>query len=357
MGQMRTPLLPCSNGVVEMDSGSLTFRPGRPDDYIKKFCPVHWEGPGTPAPTWRKSLLEIQNDNLENVAYLQRLFGYAISGLAIEHVFPVFWGPGRNGKSLILETLAYVLGPLAGPIQAELLMLQKHPRAAAAPSPDLMALRGLRLAWASESDEGRRLNAGRVKWICGGDSLTARGPYDRKMVTFRPTHQIFLLTNFRPTGNPQDEALWARIHSVNFPIRFVDDPTKENERLRNPDLPDELKKEGPGILAWLVEGYYSWREIGLSPPSSVLADTTEYRQSEDSIGHFLNEICTIEEGLFARAQKLHDSYTSFCESEGFKPVGKRKFFKTLAAEFKKDRDKIGNYYCGLSVKDQDLKLV
>jgi putative DNA primase/helicase len=185
---MKPPLLPCLNGVVELNPDGLFFRDGRPGDYIKKYCPVPWEGPGAPAPTWRQSLLEIQDGNKENVAYLLRLFGYAISGLAVEHVFPVFWGPGRNGKSLILETLAYVLGPLAGPIQSELLMLQKHPRAAAAPSPDLMALRGLRLAWASESDEGRRLNAGRVKWICGGDSLTARGPYDRKMVTFRPTH-------------------------------------------------------------------------------------------------------------------------------------------------------------------------
>jgi putative DNA primase/helicase len=341
-------LFPCVNGILDLEAES--FRDGRPDDFILKYSPCPWEGFDAPAPRWKLFIREILGDD-EKAAFFQRLLGSFIVGVVTEAVFPVLWGPGRNGKSLCLETLAYVLGPLAGPVQSELLMQQKQPRSAAAPSPELMALRGLRLAWASESDEGRRLNSGKIKWLTGNDSLVARGPFDRRLVSFKPSHNLLLLTNFRPTGNPQDLALWARVISLRFPYSFVDSPTKENERLRDPGLADELKREGPGILSWLVSGYYQWLEKGLSPPPSILAETSEYRAVDDSIGHFLKE-CSIEHpDFFCRASELHDAYATFCEAEGFKPRGKKTFFQYLQETFNKAKDKNGIYYKGLCLKD------
>jgi putative DNA primase/helicase len=231
-------------------------------------------------------------------------------------------------------------------------MQQKQPRSAAAPSPDVMALRGLRLAWASESDEGRRLNSGKVKWLTGNDSLVGRGPYDRRMITFKPSHNLLLITNFRPTGNPQDLALWARVISLRFPYSFVDTPTKENERLRDPQLADELKREGPGILAWLVGGFFQWVKIGLSPPSSILAETSEYRATDDSIGHFLRECCLEAPDYLCRASELHDAYVAFCEAEGFKARGKKTFFQFLQETFTKEKDRSGIYYNGLCLKNE-----
>lgn len=342
-------LLPCVNGILDLETGD--FRAGRPGDFITKYCPVAWEGFDAPAPRWEAFIFQILGDDAEKAAFLKRLFGCFITGNVTEHVFPVPWGPGRNGKSVLFETLGFVMGPLAGPVQSEMLMQQKQPRSAAAPSPDVIALRGLRLAWASESDEGRHLNAGKVKWFTGNDTLVGRGPYDRRMVSFRPSHNLILLTNFRPHGNPQDAALWARILSIRFPYSFVDSPSKPNERLRDPNLADSLKAESPGILAWLVAGFYEWQEKGLSPPRSILAETDAYRLSDDSVCNFLNECCLDQPGNLCRASELHEAYTAFCEQEGFKPKGKKTFFQRLQEEFIKQKGRNGIFYKGLGLKE------
>ena len=342
-------LLPCSNGVVDLIEGA--FQDGMPREFILKYCPVAWEGFDAKAPRFEAFVHEILGDDSEKAAFVKRLLGSFIAGKVYDAVFPVFWGPGRNGKSLLLETLAYVLGPLAAPVQAELLMQQKHPRSAAAPSPEIMALKGLRLAWASESGEGRRLDSGRLKLLTGADSLTGRGPYDRRMIVFRPTHSLILLTNYRPAGNPQDFALWSRILSICFPYSFVDNPIKGNERQRDPQLADELRREGPGILAWLVDGFYSWQEKGLAPPPSIQSETDEYRKTDDSIRHFIDEKCLEGKEYIARAEKLFESYEGFCEETGFKPKGKRVFYQRLKDQYIKDKDKNGKYYKGLCLKE------
>lgn len=160
--------LPVANGVIDLKTGDI--RDGRPDDYMMKSSPVKWEGIDAPCPTWERFVLEVMDDAPDMASFLQRLFGYGITGLSTEHVFVVFFGRGRNGKGIMTEVIQEVLGgrdataALAGPIQSEMLMDQGK-RNAAGPSPDIMALRGLRLAFASETDEGQKFSSARVKWL------------------------------------------------------------------------------------------------------------------------------------------------------------------------------------------------
>jgi putative DNA primase/helicase len=344
------PLLGCLNGVIDRQAGE--FRDGRPDDFIKKYCPVTWKGFDEPAPKWEAFLKEIMDGHLERIGFLKRVFGYIISGTCIEHIFLVLWGHGRNGKGTLIEIIAEILGAKAGPVPAEMLLQQKHPRSASAPSPEIIALMGLLLAWASEVGEGRRYDAGRLKWFSGGDSLTGREAYG-SLVTFKPTHTLVLLTNYKPSGNAGDEALWARILSIRFPLKFVDFPSKPHERQINRNLREELREEAPGILAWLLAGYYEYLEKGLAPPSSIQSETDEYRRSDDSIQHFIQESCALDQGNAARAQDLFDAYESFCEVTGFKPKGKRTFFQRMEKEFDKQKDRNGIYYKGLQINSPD----
>jgi putative DNA primase/helicase len=343
-------LLPFSNGVLGLGTG--TWRDGRPEDYIKNYCPIPWEGFDEPAPKWESFLFDIMGGNLEKIQYLKRLLGLAISGKVVEHILPIFYGKyGRNGKGVLLETLANCLGPLAGPVQGELLLAQKFARSSAAPSPDIMSLRGKRLCWASETDEGRKLNSGKVKWLVGGDTLVGRGPFDRREVNFRPSHTLILITNFKPVINPADAALWERIHLVEFPVSFVDDPSGDHQRPRNPQIGDELKEEASGIMAWLVAGYEDYHEKGLAPPSPVLAATKEYRRSEDSISQFIQECCIVGEGKIAQASDLQETYVSFCEETGFKAMGKKKFSQNIQENYLRERNEKGNYYRGICLKE------
>jgi putative DNA primase/helicase len=180
---------------------------------------------------------------------------------------------------------------LAGPVPAEIILEESrhNQKTGGAPTPELMALRGKRLVWASETNEGKRLNAGKAKWLTGGDTLVGRSLYGKRMVSFAPTHTIFLITNHRPKANPDDYALWGRLHIVPFDLSFVDnpDPANSQERQRDKELADKLKTEAPGILAWIVRGFDDWQKWGLDAPEKVKVATESYRQNEDTVGQFI----------------------------------------------------------------------
>ena len=342
-------LLACPNGTIDLQTGKL--RPGRQEDYLKTFCPTPWRDLDTKAPAWLQFVNEIMVGDQELVDYLQRLLGYSITGLSVEHVFPILWGSGRNGKGTLLQTLADVLGPLAGPIKSEMLLEQGRTRSSAAPDSDIMALRGKRLAWASETDEGRRLNAGKVKWFVGGDTLCGRAPFARREVQFKPTHTLLLLTNHKPKADPSDFALWQRIHLIPFTLSFVDEPHQENERRRDPYLAERLRAEAPGILAWLVRGCLAWQRGGLKPPDMVKAATEAYRESEDDISRFISECCVVGgAGQFVKAGELFQAYTRWAETNGLPKLGGRRFGEYIKSRFDiSARTKTGYQYLGVGL--------
>ena len=340
-------LLPFKNGVLDLKN--RLFRPGQPDDFIKTFCPTEWRGFDEPAPRWEKFTLEIMDGDRDRAAYLKRKLGYGISGLTIEHDLTILWGPeGRNGKSSLLEAIGYVLGPLAGPIPGEMLLEQKYPRSPAAPSPDIMALRGKRLVWASETDEGKNINAGKVKLLTGGDTLTGRDPFGKRQVKFEPTHKLLLLTNFRPHVNPKDNALWERIHLVEFKISFVDRPAGPNQRPVDKNLLSALKQEASGIAASLVAGFFEYQAKGLMPPPQVLSATAMYRKTEDLIEQFFEECTVIEEGALSKGGKLFTAYEGWCLDRGAKSK-RMNFYDELNTRFQSKRTNTGKIYMGVGL--------
>jgi len=286
-------LLACANGVVDLETGEMA--PGRPEDYLLKASPVEWQGIDAPCPVFKQALQDILSENKPLYRFLQRAFGYAMLGEVRQSVIMVLAGQGRNGKSLIVNTISDVMGPLAGAIRAEMLLDQGRVANSAGPTPDIMALRGLRMAFASESDQGSRFSPSRVKWLTGNDRLTGRNPHDKHETQFSPTHTLFLLTNNEPQAPPDDFAFWERVFLVPFDVSFVDrEPRADNERRSDPQLPAKLRAEWPGILAWLVRGCIHYQREGLAPPLIVREATKEYRSDLDSVSDFI-EVCLEEE--------------------------------------------------------------
>ena len=341
-------LLGCPNGVLELKTGDI--RAGYEEsDFIKTPCPTEWQGLDAPAPTWERFLHEIFDGDRALVDYLYRLLGYSITGVTTEHVLPVLHGKGRNGKSVLLETIAHVLGPLAAPVAPELMLQQPFAQSSQGPRADLVALRGRRIVWASETDEGRRLNAGRVKQLTGGDSITARAPYGKREVSFRPTHILLLLTNFRPRTDADDYALWQRLRLIPFNLAFVDNPTGPNERQRDPALPEKLKAEAPGILAWLVRGCLAWQERGLEAPESVVLATCAYQDGEDILGRFLDECCHMGPGAWCKARDIYAAYKGWCADSGCGAWSEKRFSERLSMRFDRKRRKYGMIYEGVGL--------
>ena len=342
--------LPVANGVIDLRTGA--FRNGAPFDYFKTFAPTEWQGMDAPAPVWKAFLQSTFAGNVDLVAFMQRLSGYAITGQTSEAVLPILWGLGRNGKTVFLQAIGETLGPdLAGPIESEMLLETRFTRQSGGPSSDLLHLRGRRLAWLSETNESRRLNAGKAKLFTGGDLLTGRAPYAARQVTWKPTHKIFLLTNHRPKADAQDFALWQRVLLIPFTQIFLTnpDPSKPNEHKADLNLAEKLRAERPGILAWLVQGCLEWQRQGLNPPDSVKAATAEYKAAEDTIATFRADKCIEGPGLQVRAGELYSAYRAWSEANGEKAMTGTKFGRYFAELFDSAKDVNGKFYLGIGL--------
>lgn len=357
-------LVACTNGVLDLRTGKL--RDGRPGDHLLKYSPHEWRGIDAPCPAFEAFLdsaldgdpmtgEEERNQHREQVtAFMRRALGYGITGLSTEHMFLVFNGAGRNGKGVLVETLRYVLGSIAGPIPAEMLLDQGRAATPSGPTPHIMALKGLRIAFASETDEGRRFSPGQVKWYSGGDTLKGRDLNAKDYIDFDPTHLLILLTNNLPHAPGDDFAFWQRLKLIPFNYSFVaePDPNKRNQKQRDDQLREKLKAEASGILAWLVRGCLEWQQQGLKPPEQVTGATEEYRINEDTISQFVEECC--DEGDYR--SNATDIYTIF--SRWYKvniskknSIAQKKFGGMLGKQFKKEKIGGTTKYFGLQLKE------
>lgn len=288
-------LMACPNGVVDLRTGELS--PGKPEQYILNVCPTDWKGLDEPSPTFIEFLSSSFDGDETMIKYMLRLLGYGLLGSRDEHIWAIFHGPrGRNGKDTLMKVTRHVMGSrLAIKIPTAMLMQQTFQRSGSQPEPDIMALRGAKFAFASEGEASQRIAMSKLKDLTGGSIITARGIQDKLMTSWEQTHLLFFLTNELPRMKSDDDAFWTRLHAVHWPIRFVDKPSAQDERPRDPKMYAKLAKESSGILARLVEGCMDFLQNGLCPPEKVVAYTAEQREQFDDIGAFLQDCCNKEE--------------------------------------------------------------
>ena len=198
-------LLGVANGVLDLRTGTLL--PVSPDVLVSKRCNIAFD-PAANCPRFERFLREVQPDG-DVRAFLQRFMGYCLSGGVSEQVFAFFYGHGANGKSVFIELFAWLLRDYARKIATDMLM--HHQRNPQGPSPDIVSLKGLRLAFANETEEGRRLAEARIKDMTGGDTLSGRMPYGKADITFAPTHKLIIVGNHKPEITDNSHGMWRRV--------------------------------------------------------------------------------------------------------------------------------------------------
>jgi putative DNA primase/helicase len=117
-------------------------------------------------------------------------------------------------------------------------------------SPSWLRLRGARLVTATETEEGRRWAESRIKALTGGEKIAA--PFMRQgFFEFQPMFKLIIAGNHKPGLRSVDEAIRRRFHLIPFTVTIP--PAERDEH-----LPEKLKSELPGILAWMIEGCLDW---------------------------------------------------------------------------------------------------
>ena len=291
-------LLNADNATLDLRTGS--GREPDPNDYLTKKTACAAAPPGTPHPLWDAFLKRIAPDP-ELRAFLKRFCGYCLTGVTTEHKFVFAWGTGANGKSVLVNTVAAILGDYATIADVGTFIASnsdRHPT-------DVAKLRGYRLAVAQETQKGRRWDEGKIKSMTGGDKLTARFMRHCDFFDFAPQFKLWIIGNHKPHLDNIDEAMRRRMLLIPFTVQI---PPEE----RDPDLFEKLKAEWPAILRWMIDWLSRMaREAACRRPQIVTDATDQYFNDQDVIGEWLED-CT-EDGWPLR---LHRSRAAVRLMEG-----------------------------------------
>ena len=327
-------LLNCANGTLDLRAGEL--RRHDPADLLTKMTRAAYD-PQAPCPLFT-GFLETVQPEADMRGYLARLLGHALEGCITEHVLPIFYGTGKNGKSTLTSAVVHALGDYADTADADLLNARSfdaHPTGVA----DLF---GLRLARIDEGDKGRHLGEGTVKRLTGGDRLKARRMRE-DFWSFEPSHTFLMLTNHKPVITGTDEGIWRRVRLVPWDVVI---PEADRDRT----LGDRLRLEADAILAWLVAGHRDWAERGLSEPAAVMAATEDYRGESDALGRFLAECC-MEHGE-VKSSQLFTAWQKWCAQESEDPGTQTAFSRELTNRgYDKQPKASGNFWLHISLSD------
>jgi P4 family phage/plasmid primase-like protien len=298
----------CNNGTLVIrrndDGDAITFVKHNPADLITKLIPVDYD-PAALCPTYDRFLADVQPRESARV-FLHQWFGLSLTGDTSEQKLLFLHGKGKNGKSTLLEIIAYTAGDYGKALPIETFLDQGRGRNAGQATPDLAILPGVRYLRTSEPERGAKLAEALIKLATGGDPIQARH-LQRDYFEFMPQFKLTMSGNYKPKIEGTDEGIWRRVVLVPWEIT-----------VSNPDklLLGKLQAEASGILNRLLDGLCDWLDRGLVLPEEVVKATAEFRSDSDPIGRFL-DVCTRPAvGARVQASELYRIFIAWAKANG-----------------------------------------
>jgi putative DNA primase/helicase len=208
---------------------------------------------------------------------------------------------------------------------------------------ELADLRGARLVTASEAERDRHWNESRLKLVTGGDQVKARF-MQKDFFEFIPQFKLLIMGNYKPSFQGVNEAIRRRLHLLPFTAAI---PATEIDK----SLPEKLRGEWPGILAWMIEGCLEWQRDGLAPPPTVSEATDSYLNDEDSFGHWVETCCCRRPGGWTATAQLYESWSTFAKKLSEEPGSQKLFASQMEGRgFVPKRKNVGRGFADVILK-------
>lgn len=335
-------LLGTPSGTVDLRTGVI--RAASSSDFITmvtNISPLGEVDPARDMPVFWNLLKEVTSNEREVIAYLQRYFGYCLTGDTREQILLFVHGPGGNGKSLLQTVITEIFGSYAGQAPPEMFLAAKHDRHPT----ELAELRGKRMIMASENESGRQWAEVRIKQLTGGDPITAR-KMRQDFFTFKPSAKFLFTGNNKPALSNIDDAMRRRFHVLEFSFRPVS-PDKT--------LLARIRPEMPAILRWIIEGCLLWQLSGLKLPSQMQRTTDEYFAEQDVVQEWLDTECELGDKFACSNSELRESFMQFASA---RPHGRERDLlgelRNKGFETIKNKSEIrGRGYRGLRIRQDN----
>lgn len=336
-------LFNCLNGTIDLRTGKLLVHNKR--DLITVLVPIEYD-PAAECLLWLGFLNRVTDGNQDLITYLQRAVGYSLTGDTKAQVFFLLYGLGNNGKSTFTMIIRKLTAGYGQRLDADDLMI-KDGRLAGGPKEGIADLRNKRYVVTSELQDGKRLDASRVKDMTGGETIRARHLYAHEF-EYLPQFKLWLYGNNMPVIVDTTLAMWRRVKQIPFKVTI---PPSEVD----PELPARLETELPGILAWAVKGCLDWQRYGLVEPEAVTMATATYRHESDILSDFIDDCCVLDVVGTVYKADLKNEYEKWCTENSAEPIRPRTFRTRLMERGINDgRIGKGHFWRGIRLKtDED----
>ena len=316
------------NGILELNTGVFKFHTPKIPFTIQS--PTTYN-PESQCPLWEQTITEIL-PNHEDRLFLQKVFGYCLTGITKFQVGFMFYGLGGNGKSLIVEILESILGS----DNCSFLQLKDFSQRFR-----IVELENKLVNIASEV-KNEPIQSDLIKKVIEGSDIYGERKF-QNCYTFKPRAKLIVTCNSLPRTTDK---------SFGYFRRFVILPFNETFDGANRDLDRKQKivdSELSGVLNWALEGLRSLPENGNFPiPNSCERAKLDYMYESDPVKMFIDDHLTVVAGARTYVTQCYAKYSGWTISNGTDRLASITFTKKIKAYTKQDtvKDRLlsGKYY-------------
>ena len=286
-------LLCFNNGVV--DFKSKTFRDGYPQDYITKttnidYIPLNREKHSNTI----QELTEFMEKLFPVVSlnkYMWEHLASCLIGTNLNQTFNIYRGSGSNGKSILTDLMSQGLGEYKGTVPITLVTEKRN--GIGGTSSEIVQLKGIRYAVMQEPSKETKINEGIMKELTGGDPVQGRALYCESEI-FEPQFKLVVCTNSLFEINSNDDGTWRRIRICDFLSKFIDEDEVHTDDTsyvfkKDKSLKERLPILAPIFMSMLIDIAFKTEGV-VSDSEIVMAASNRYRQGQDHITAFINEM-------------------------------------------------------------------
>ena len=293
------------NGNLHIPSGEF-FDHSR-DCYALSSLPYNYQPDAIP-----HAFLEVLSRLLKDEAeFLQEFAGYCLT--QDTHLETAIWliGPSGSGKSAVITAYKALLGDYAAQLSLSEMERSKF---------FLPHIVGKKLIYSTEQVTDKPTTLDILNKIVSGETMMIEEKFEPAF-QYTPYAKIAWASSKIPHISPED-GFFRRFKFVSMPAL--------PEALRDPNIKEQIKREGPGILNWALEGWKRLYDRGyFEIPQSVKNTTDRIQGKSNPVQSFISDCCEKNSAYRQQSEPLYESYCSWCSEHAHKPLSTVKFAEEL----------------------------
>lgn len=337
-------IVPCANGVtVELHGdGTKKVRPTTPADLNTKTACAY--DPEARAPNISAAFKDYQPD--EDVRrYQMQMWCRGLSGMGAENFIADIGPGGGNGKGTMWGCVAAAGGDYAAELPIEIILKSRNAAREVYRS-ELAKLRGCRLLFAEEPDEGATYDLGVLKKITGGGSLDGRA-MNKDSVTF-PAKWLFEMAANRRPGWPADDAMKRRYVEIAWDFSIEGSVAGGGRE----DFKEALKAEASGFLNAILAQWTGTAKPIM--PDVVDKQTRVGSAAASPLAEFAKDALIAAPASRGGASDLFAGYQAWARAAGvLVPLTQTKFGREMPRlGYVKSSDRKGTFYIGVVLDER-----